>query len=189
MIGRLQESVARGLKYTAVAALVFQIIHFVEHIAQLGYWLIHPADAPWVTPWATQARNALAVNGQVSLGNELLHLGGNLVFLIGLIALAVYLSRQRAERPSQLRTATWVQGIHVGEHIALTVSTMISGTAIGLSTFLGAVSGPVMTSTRVWFHFLINLIATWYAIQAVFAIYRRGLLVQPNRGIQLARST
>jgi hypothetical protein len=155
-------------------------VHFVEHIAQLGYWFLNPAEAPWITPWALPVRDALAVAGEVPLGNELLHLAGNLVFLGGLMALAIYWNRRGGEASPHLRTALWVQGIHMGEHVVLTASTIILGKAVGLSTFLGLISGPAMTSFRVWFHFLINLVATWYAGRAVLALHSEGLLVEPT---------
>lgn len=170
----------RVFKYLAVAALTFQGLHLVEHIAQLGYWLLHPAEAPWITPWAEPARDALAVSGEIALGNELLHLAGNLVFLGGLLALAMYMSRRGAAASRPVRAASWVQGIHMGEHVALTASTAFLGKAIGLSTFLGFVSGPAMTSFRVWFHFLINLVATWLAGRALLDLHAEGLLVEPT---------
>ncbi|HEX9866584.1 MAG TPA: DUF6008 family protein [Acidimicrobiia bacterium] len=178
----------RAFKYLAVAALTFQGVHFVEHVAQLGYWLLHPAEAPWITPWALPARDALAVAGEVPLGNELLHLVGNLVFLGGLMALAIYWNRRGGEASPHLRTALWVQGIHMGEHLALTATTVIFGKAAGLSTFLGLISGPAMTSFRVWFHLLINLVATWYAGRALLALHSKGLLVEPKSRTQPAAS-
>jgi hypothetical protein len=183
-----RENMTRALKYMAVAAFTFQGVHFLEHIAQLGYWLLHPSEAPWITPWAIPARDALAVAGEVPLGNELLHLTGNLVFLGGLLALAVYWSKRGGKASPHLRTTLWVQGIHMVEHVALTASTIIFGKAVGLSTFLGLVSGPAMTSYRVWFHFLINLVATWYAGRAILALHRQGLLVESGSKIQPAAS-
>jgi hypothetical protein len=183
-----RENTTRALKYLGVAALTFQGVHFVEHIAQLGYWFLHPTEAPWITPWALPARDALAVAGEVPLGNELLHLTGNLVFLGGLIALAIYRNRRGGGGTPHLRTALWVQGIHMGEHIALTASIVILGEAVGLSTFLGLVSGPAMTSFRVWFHLLINLVATWYAGWALLALQSQGLLVEPTLKVEPAAS-
>lgn len=58
------------------------------------------------------------------------------------------------------------------------------GEAAGLSTFFGLVSGPVMTSYRVWFHFLINLVATWFAARAVMVLQSRGLLIEPMRALE-----
>lgn len=66
---------------------------------------------------------------------------------------------------------------------------MLFGTAVGLSTFLGLVTGPVMTSYRVWFHLLINLAATWYAAKAILALHREGLLVEPTRQVPVLTHT
>lgn len=165
------------LKYLVVSALAFQMVHLIEHVAQLGFWIARPSAAPWLTPWAIEGRDALAADGNLALGNELLHLVGNLIFLAGLLALVLYCHRQARETPSPLRVAMMVQGIHVAEHLALTATTAAWGKAAGLSTFFGLVSGPVMTSYRVWFHFLINLVATWFAARAVMVLYSRGLLV------------
>jgi hypothetical protein len=168
----------RVLRYVAVAALAFQAVHLVEHLAQFGYWATHPSEAPWLTPWATQGRDVLAVGGEASVGNELLHFLGNLIFLGGLVALVVLCRRAGKATggfPS-LRKATVVQGLHVAEHVVLTTTSFAFGKAIGLSTFLGLVDGPVMTSYRVWFHFLINLIATWYAGRALMEMNAGGLI-------------
>lgn len=172
-------SLTRFIMYAAIAALVFQAVHFVEHVAQLGYWFAHPADAPWLTPWAVQGRDILAVGGEPALGNELLHLLGNLIFLGGLVGLVAVCSRRQRtgkEYPA-LRTAVVIQGFHVVEHVALTATSLIYGKAIGLSTFLGLVAGPVMTSFRVWFHLLINLVATWYAGRALAELNAGGILI------------
>lgn len=169
------------LMYLAVSALVFQAVHLVEHVAQLGYWMARPLEAPWLTPWAVEGRDALAVAGNLVLGNEILHLVGNLIFLGGLVALFLYCRRRALGMPSALHVAFVIQGIHVAEHVALTTTTALWGKAIGISTFLGLVNGPVMTSYRVWFHFLINLVATWFAARAVMSLYARSLLVERVR--------
>lgn len=171
------------LKYLAVSALVFQTVHLVEHVAQLGYWMARPLEAPWLTSWAVEARDALALAGNLTLGNEILHLVGNLIFLGGLVALFLYCRRRAADIPSALRVAFVVQGIHIVEHVALTTTTALWGKAIGISTFLGLVSGPVMTSYRVWFHFLINLGASWYAARAVVSLHARGFIVERVRSL------
>lgn len=172
------------LKYLAVGALAFQMVHLIEHVAQLGYWIAHPSEAPWLTPWAIEGRDALAAGGNLALGNELLHLVGNLVFLGGLLALVFYCRRWELEAPSPLRVAMVVQGIHVAEHFVLTATTAVWGKATGLSTFFGLVSGPVMTSYRVWFHFLINMVATWFAARALMDLQSRGLLIEPMRALE-----
>lgn len=172
-------SALRLLKYLAVGALAFQVVHFIEHIAQLGYWLMHPVEAPWLTPWAAVGRDMLAVGGSAAIGNELLHLIGNAIFISGLVAMAVIChrhGRRRSDFP-HLGKALWAQGLHVIEHVALTSTTLVFGKAIGVSTFLGLVSGPVMTSYRVWFHFILNGIATYYALRALTEMHQEDLVV------------
>lgn len=163
------------LKYLAVSALVFQGVHFIEHVAQLGYWMARPLEAPWLTPWAVAGRDQLAVGGDAALGNEILHLVGNLIFLGGLGVLYLYRQRQALGTPPALRVATVIQGLHVAEHVTLTMTAAVWGNAIGISTFLGLVNGPVMTSYRVWFHFLINLAASWFAARALMSLYKQRL--------------
>lgn len=163
------------VKYLAVSALVFQAVHLIEHMAQLGYWIARPLEAPWLTPWADAGRAQLAVGGNAALGNEILHLVGNVIFLAGLVALLSYVHRLGLEMSSALRVAFVVQGVHVIEHVALTTTAALWGEAVGISTFFGLVDGPVMTSYRVWFHFLINLVASWFAARAVMFVYTQGL--------------
>lgn len=116
-----------------------------------------------------EARNYLAIGRGSPLGTELLHLIGNLIFLGGLGALTVTCCAAgcafRCLR--SLKTALYVQGLHVVEHVALTSTVVLTGQAIGVSTFFGRLGGPVMTSWRVWFHFLANLVASWYAARAL----------------------
>lgn len=177
MIERGIESDRMGmtLKYLAVSGLVFQAVHFIEHVAQLGYWLARPLATPWLTPWAVAGRDQLAVGGDAALGNEILHLVGNLVFLAGLGALYLYRHRQTLATPLALRVAMVIQGFHVAEHMALTLTAAAWGKTVGISTFFGLVDGPVMTSYRVWFHFLVNLVASWFAARALMPLLDRGL--------------
>ena len=175
------------LKYVAAGALAFQAVHVVEHLAQFGYWIAHPGEAPWLTPWAAHGRDALAVGGE-ALGNELLHLIGNLIFLGGLLALVILCRRtgKSASDFPNLRIATVVQGFHVAEHVALTTTSFVLGKSIGLSTLLGLVDGPMMTSYRVWFHFVVNLIATWYAGRALAEMNAGGLITLPTSATRRA---
>lgn len=46
------------IRHLTIAALVFQFVHFVEHIAQLSYWFLRPAAPPWLTPWAETGAGA-----------------------------------------------------------------------------------------------------------------------------------
>ena len=169
----------RLIRDAAVVALVFQVVHFVEHMAQLSYWLANPTQAPWLTPWATVGRDVLAVDGTAGGGNELLHLFGNLIFfggLIGLVVVAANAGRKMTDIP-YLRGALILQGFHVGEHVLLTLSYLGWGSAIGITTLFGTATGVFGSSLRVWAHFLLNLGATYYAVRAVWEMYRMGLLL------------
>lgn len=160
----------RLITYVAVAGVAFQVVHFIEHLAQLTYWFAHPLDAPWLTPWAVMGRDILAAGGEAITGAELLHLLGNTLFFVGLIGMCVVLRcKQRTlKEHSLLRKAVIWQGAHVVEHVVLTGTWFIFGKTIGVSTFFGLVSaGPLLSSYRVWWHFTINLIATVYATRAL----------------------
>lgn len=76
------------------------------------------------------------------------------------------------------------QGIHLVEHVALTATTIAFGTAIGISTLFGFASGAWGSSYRVWFHFLLNSIATYYALRAFVEMNDEGLVVP---GVRMRR--
>jgi len=166
-----------GLFAAAIGAVAFQVLHFVEHLAQLGYWIGHPTQAPWMTPWAMSAAHGLADLGgpsPMAVGMELLHLVGNSIFFVGAVTLAVLVGRCAAGSPAArtTRALLWVQGLHVVEHVALTSTLLWTGKAAGLSTFFGlADPGPVLWSYRVWWHFLINLAATALLLRAVWQFW------------------
>jgi len=157
----------------AAAGIGFQVVHFVEHLAQLSYWALHPAEAPWLTPWAEAGRDALAVGGDPATGTELLHLLGNVIFLVGLVALWRYARRSGEREGGALRAGLWLQGVHVGEHVLLTGSWALFGRALGFSTLFGALSGPALAGFRVWWHFLMNLAVTVLAVVALWAFRER----------------
>lgn len=159
----------RLLLAVVIVTLGFQTVHALEHVLQAGYWLLHPADAPWLTPWAAVGRDALAglADGRPGSGSELLHLGGNLVFLAGLVAMA-WLARSGTRIHRRwLRAAMALQGLHVAEHALLTVTWLVSGRALGVTTLFGALDGAVMGGVRVWAHFALNVVATAFAVAAV----------------------
>ncbi len=157
--------------WVAAAGLSFQVVHALEHVLQLAYWLGHPTEAPWLTPWAGYGRDVLATlfGREATVGIELLHLLGNLLFLTGLTALA---ASARPDRPRSLQRALIVQGLHVGEHVLLTASAIATGRALGATTAFGLLpSGTVLaTAVRVWSHFGLNLLATWFALCALHRI-------------------
>lgn len=121
----------------------------------------------------------LATGSSVGLGNELLHLVGNGLFLLGLIGLCVLVERggEKAAAIKPLKLAVLVQGYHVIEHIMLTASFAMTGTAIGASTLFGNATGAAGSTYRIWFHFAINLVATVYAVKAIAAAHERELLL------------
>lgn len=156
---KLSKQLTIGL---AMGGIGFQIVHFVEHTAQLGYWFAHPTAAPWLTAWAEAGRGWLSHDP--GRGNELLHLVGNAIFLAGLVALW-YLATPKLN--DKLNRALWVQGFHVVEHTLLTASFLVWGVARGFSTLFGALETTSLFVFRVWWHFVFNLAATWYAVGAV----------------------
>jgi len=159
----------KTITYVAIAGVTFQILHFSEHIAQLGYWFLNPLDKPWLTPWAAVGRDALAAGGDAVLGTEFLHLIGNGVFFGGVVVMCLLLMCKAMpynEYPSLNKAVNW-QGFHLVEHISLTLTWMVFGNAIGVSTLFGFAGGAFGSSYRVWWHFAINLIATIYAVKAL----------------------
>lgn len=165
------------LTLVAVAGLGFQVVHVAEHVVQSGVWVAAPEQPPFLTPWATWGAEALAVTGHASLGQELLHLVGNAVFLLGLLALAA-LVRPPA-RPVRLALA-W-QGAHVLEHVALSLTTAVWGRAIGVTTLLGTLdAGPSLWRLRVLAHLALNTIATVYATLGVIHSVRASTTGMPK---------
>ncbi len=148
------------------------MIHLAEHLAQAAVWATSPERPPFLTPWAAAGRDVLAEGGDTSLGAELLHLDGNLVFLAGLLALAV-LARRRGITSRWLSIAVWLQALHVVEHVALTATQAASGTAVGATTAFGSLDpGPTLWALRVTTHFALNALATVAAVIAVVVFVR-----------------
>lgn len=161
----------------AAAGIGFQVGHFVEHLAQLGYWAAHPSEAPWLTPWAAAGRDVLTFGGPPTTGVEVLHLLGNLIFLVGVVGLWMY-ARGRVGGSRPLRAALWLQGFHVGEHVLLTSTWLVTGSALGTSTLFGALDGAALSGYRVWWHFIVNLAATILALRAAWLL-KRGPETEP----------
>lgn len=189
----------RWLLLAFASGLGFQVLHGAEHLLQLGYWFARPTAAPWVTPWAAFGRDLLApttTDGQSTTGAELLHLIGNAIFLAALVAGALAVRRMSHTREigPWLRRTLWLQGYHVVEHVSLTATWLLIGTPIGTSTLFGALTpGTVAGSaTRVWIHFIINAVATWWAILAwrdVRAAGRRSLdSGHPSTAVDVAQA-
>lgn len=168
----------------AVAAvLIFQVVHSAEHVAQATYWLLNPTMAPWMSAWAMGLTNAL---GGGPVGMEWLHLIGNGIFLTGLLLAARLPEPYRNPQMLKwLRLATIVQVAHFAEHVLLTTSMVFLGKAVGVSTLFGAMTAgtPAATGYRVFFHLIINLVATTLALKAVLAL--RG--VTPSAQTRIGR--
>lgn len=157
------------LALVAASGLGFQVLHVAEHVVQSGVWAAAPDRPPFLTPWATWGAEALAVTGDPALGQELLHLLGNAVFLVGLLALTA-----GTRTPSRtLKSALAWQGGHLLEHVALSLTTAVWGRAIGVTTLLGTLdAGPSMWRLRVLAHLGLNSIATLFAVIAVAQLVR-----------------
>jgi hypothetical protein len=95
------------------------------------------------------------------------------VFLVGLAALAVLVGRPGVRRSRSLRLALASQGLHVLEHVALTVTAVIGGRALGVTTVFGLLEpGPLMWTYRPMAHFALNAAATFFALDAVVGLIR-----------------
>ncbi len=189
MMGMTGARALRVAQYVGVGGLTFQVVHFLEHTLQAGYWMGHTSQPPWLTPWAAAGRDMLAFGGNPGTGTELLHLIGNVIFFAGLVALCnlVYGYGARLRDVPALAGALWVQGFHVFEHLLLTGTYLVAGRALGFSTLFGALEGAVLGGTRVWWHFTINLVATVLAVRAGVRMYQLDLLL-PGAGAHTARA-
>lgn len=160
-----------------VIGLIGQIGHLQEHVAQVGYWLAHPNDPAWMTPWGTGLANGYGVvdTSKPTLGMEILHLIGNFIFLAGLAAVMVITRHaRRTESRRWGRMGVWMQGLHGLEHLVLTLSVWFGAErAIGLSTWFGLVQPGLGLSTyRVWWHFVANIMGSYIFGKALIALWR-----------------
>jgi hypothetical protein len=154
--------------------LAFQVGHFIEHGVQFAVWIggqfqsvaaaFCGRDMPYMSPpltamvrfgGATLFPDANAAR-QMMLGMEILHLIGNSLFL-ATIAGVYYLM------PSKwVRYAFYIEGGHLCEHLALTLTAYYIGKPIGISTLFGQApyyfgkNGAV--GYRVTWHFAMNLL-------------------------------
>jgi hypothetical protein len=157
--------------------VIGQLGHIQEHIAQTGYWVLHPDQKPWMTAWGTGLANGF---GQIdpskpSLGMEALHFTGNLIFLAGIVGVAQITRRALGTKTRKwAKMGVWMQGVHGIEHGVLTLSVAMGASqAIGLSTWFGLLEpGPGLWTYRIWWHMLANLIGTVIFGIALYHLWR-----------------
>jgi len=163
----------RAMQAIAAGGLTFQVIHVLEHVLQLAFWFTKPDGKPWLSAWAAGTADGLQyfcslvplAGTPPSIGVEMLHLTGNVIFLGALTAWQVAM-RANKRTIGTLAIAEKVQLFHVLEHVLLVSSLVATGRAIGISTAFGAIDGSALVALRVWFHFAINAVATVYALRA-----------------------
>ena len=178
--GERRRALLTGVVFGTVG---FQVFHLLEHGLQLGYWILNPKEKPWLTPWAETGVDGLAYWCSIwpgkgaagPRGSELLHLVGNSIFFAGVVAMLV-LSLVAGVRSSAVRGTVIFQGLHLVEHLVLTMTLFVSGSAWGASTMFGRWSGSELSSHRVWWHFTVNAIATVLGLLALRSLYRAGAL-------------
>lgn len=154
--------------------LAFQVGHFIEHAVQFGVWIAGQyqwvvwafcgRDAPYMSPPVTTAVRYAGAwlfpeadpGRQMMLGMEILHLLGNGIFLATIAGVNYLMPSKWA------RWAFYLEGAHLCEHLALTLTAYYIGKPIGLSTLFGQApyyfgkSGAV--GYRVSWHFAMNLL-------------------------------
>ena len=178
--GERQRVLLTGVVFGTVG---FQVFHLLEHGLQLGYWALNPKEKPWLTPWAETGVDGLAYwcstwpgkGAAGARGGELLHLVGNSIFFAGVVAMLA-LALAAGLRSSTVRGTVIFQGLHLVEHLVLTLTLFVSGSAWGASTMFGRWTGSELSSHRVWWHFTVNAIATVLGLLALRSLYRAGAL-------------
>jgi hypothetical protein len=154
--------------------LAFQVGHFIEHAVQFGVWIggqfqwvaaaFCGRDTPYMSPPLTAMVRFVGRTlfpdaneaRQMMLGMELLHLMGNAAFVMTITG-AYYLMPNK-----WIRWALYIEGGHLCEHLALTLTAYYVGKPIGISTLFGQApyyfgrNGAV--GYRVAWHFAMNLL-------------------------------
>jgi hypothetical protein len=179
--------VFRASAVVITIGIVGQIGHLQEHVAQAGYWIRHPNDPAWMTPWGSGLAKGFGRvdTGKPTLGMEILHLTGNFIFLAGLAAVMVITRRSRDTQARRWgKMGVWMQGIHGLEHLSLTLSVWLGADrAIGLSTWFGATQpGPGLSTYRLWWHFIANVMGSYIFAMAVFNLWRERAVIEAAYG-------
>lgn len=168
----------RTVAGATVIALAFQYGHFLEHILQVAAWLAGHTNSPYMTDFGYWLSHLLATlffehespDRLHRLGMELLHLFGNVIYLVGIVGLWGFM------RTKVVLTALIIEGLHVFEHLMLTATTIYFDTGLGLSTLYGMpMSDYASVAYRVWWHFMANAIPTALVTYAIVKSYTRHL--------------
>jgi hypothetical protein len=163
--------------------LAFQVGHFAEHAVQFGVWLSGTyqfvidnfcgRDTPFMSWPVTEMVRLMGaalfpdapLPRQMMMGVEVLHLIGNSLFL-ATIAGVYYLLPVKL-----VRYAFYIEGGHLLEHLALTVSAYYVGKPIGISTLFGQAvplwGREVAVGYRVSWHFVMNLLPMPFVMMAM----------------------
>ena len=181
LLGERKGTLWKWLLVIVLLSLLFQLVHFGEHIAQAVAWIGGYRNAPYMTalghylmhffgdlfsPYADHAF-------QEAMGNEILHLIGNFIYSIGAVGMLFFI------RTRITIAAAVIEVLHLYEHVCLTLSMAFMGKAVGMSTMWGmAMSKADFVAFRVWWHFLANAIPTiltCIALISIFMLVRRQL--------------
>ena len=154
--------IKRAIAAATAAGVAFQAGHFAEHAYQFGHWVLVDRTKPWMSDaanWLVRKIGVVADCGS-TMGMELLHLGGNSIFLATLASLVMLMRPNR-----HMRNAFYVEGFHLTEHIMLVASVALVGKPMGWSTLFGYApdllgSANAAVGYRVGWHFFLNLIPT-----------------------------
>ena len=178
----------------AVVGVGLQVGHLGEHVGQVASWVAHPAEPPWMSPLGHLVHlRAMNLGLTPPEATEAMHLAGNAVFLGGLSCLWRDSCHRCAalghRRVTLLRRAWTLRAAHCLEHLALTMSAVLAGRPIGLSTGFGLLPvGPGLWSYRVWWHFIANLVPL-VLIAAALLSPGAARRLPPARGARLDPAT
>jgi hypothetical protein len=156
-----------GWAALAVAMLgtAFQVGHFTEHAIQAGQWLFVSRNHAWMSELACWL--SVHMGATMASGMEVLHLTGNLIFLV---TIALWIVLDTSGNP-WLRRAFAVEAFHLSEHVSLTATVLLYGKAAGWSTlfgFAGAAFGyDGAVGFRVLWHFGMNLVPSLFMLWAM----------------------
>jgi len=157
----------------AGAVVGFQAFHTLEHIIQTVFWSRNMWSAPYMTPFAKSIASGLEtihrkyfdITSAPTLGMELLHFYGNLVFLIGILAL--YISPHFIARRKLIMYPLIFEGVHLLEHTTLLISVILGASPWGASTLFASLTGSQLSIHRIWWHLIMNFTAFLLTVLAL----------------------